>query len=265
MLVPFGSFTPTAEARSLLTQKIGNVETQYPLLTYGSRQNGQRIAILLGSGIWRWRLYDYLINGDHTRIDGLITQSCQYLSVTDDKRQFRVRLGKKVFDETESVRFSAELYNENYELVNDPDIELKIEDSEGKEFEYRFSKTGKSYRLDAGYFPAGHYRYRARLVYNGHEMDASGQFIVRKVNLESLSTRARHDLLYRLSEETGGRTYSPEETEQLIAELMENEELKPVLRDSFKSTLLLDMKWIFFLILALLGAEWFLRKYFGSY
>ncbi len=265
MIVPFGSFTPAADARSLLTQKIGSVETQYPLLMYGSQQDGQRIGIMLGTGIWRWRLYDYLIHGDHTRVDALITQSCQYLSVTDDKRQFRVKLGKKVFDETESIRFAAELYNENYELVNDPDIELKIEDSAGKEFEYRFSKTGKSYRLDAGYFPAGNYRYRARLVYNGHEMEASGRFIVRKVNLESLSTRARHDLLYRLSEETGGRTYSPEETEKLIAELMENKELKPVLRDTFKSTLLLDMKWIFFLILSLLAFEWFLRKYFGSY
>ena len=265
MIVPFGSFTPGPEARSLLTQKIGNVETKYPLLIYGSREDGQRIGILLGTGLWRWRLYDYLIHGDHRNVDALITQSCQYLSVTDDKRQFRVKLSKKVFDETETVRFSAELYNENYELVNDPDIELKIEDNEGKEFEFRFSKTGKSYRLDAGYFAAGHYRYRARLVYNGREMEANGQFIVRKVNLESLSTRARHDLLYRLSEETGGRTFTPDESDQLIAELMKNEELKPVLRDSFKSTLLLDMKWIFFLILSFLALEWFLRKYFGSY
>jgi len=265
MIVPFGSFTPGPQARSLLTQKIGNVETQYPMLVYGSQENGQRISILLGTGIWRWRLYDYLLHTDHKIVDALITQSCQYLSVMDDKRQFRVKLSKKVFDETEPVRFTAELYNENYELVNNPDIELKIEDSEGKEFEFRFSKTDKSYRLDAGYFPAGRYRYRARLVYDGQEMEASGQFIVRKVNLESLSTRARYDLLYRLSEESGGKVFAPNQSDQLIAELMKNENLKPILRDSFKSTLLLDMKWIFFLILSFLTLEWFLRKYFGSY
>ncbi len=264
LLAPFGNYGLKTAAHPLLFQKIGNVTTAYPLLLYGN-DNQSRTALLLGTGIWRWRLYDYLMNGNHLLSDELITQSAQFLSVAEDKRQFRVKLAKKVFDETEPVLFSAELYNENYELINDPDVELVIIDSSGKEYPYRFNKSGKAYQLNAGYFPSGKYQYRASVAYNGKEFSANGRFIVQKVDLELLSTRARHDILFQISRESGGKLFAPDRINDLIDEVNGSETLKPILRDTFQTRSLMEFKWIFFLLIILLSMEWFLRKYFGSY
>jgi hypothetical protein len=40
---------------------------------------------------------------------------------------------------------------------------------------------------------------------------------------------------------------------------------KPVLYDTVKTQSLIHLKWIFFLLLLLLTAEWFMRRYFGAY
>ena len=46
--------------------------------------------------------------------------------------------------------------------------------------------------------------------------------------------------------------------------LQETDQIKPVLHESETTTAFINLKWPFFLILLLLGAEWFIRKYFGG-
>lgn len=262
--VPFGNFELGPGASALLTQKIGSVNTGFPLLVY-SQSQGSREAVLLGEGLWRWRLYDYLENGTHENIDQLITQTTQFLSVTDDKRQFKVDMPKNVFDENEQIVLNAELYNENYELTNKPDVELTLQNEEGREFNFQFSKQGRSYRLNAGYFPAGNYTYEAKVVFNAKEYTDRGRFSIKAINLESLVTTANHRLLNQLSQGTGGRLFYPGQVDQLKSEITNNTAIKPVLRDSFQTTSIISLKWLFAVVLFLLAMEWFIRKYNGAY
>ena len=56
---PFGEFTAGPGATPLLRQRIGRVATEYPLITVGESR-GVRTGVVSGTGLWQWRLFDFL-------------------------------------------------------------------------------------------------------------------------------------------------------------------------------------------------------------
>ncbi|MDO8969158.1 MAG: hypothetical protein Q7U74_00630, partial [Saprospiraceae bacterium] len=102
MTSAFGNFGATPQAQVLLRKRIGKIDTDQPLLAVGET-NGIKTGILLGEGLWRWRLFDYLQHQNHEIFDELVGKTVQYLSIKEDKRKFRVTLDKNIFNENESV------------------------------------------------------------------------------------------------------------------------------------------------------------------
>lgn len=264
VLCPFGSFSTTPQAQVILRKRIGKVDTEQPLLATGET-NGIRTGIFLGEGLWKWRLFDYLQHQNHEIFDELMGKTIQYLSLKEDKRKFRVSLDKNIFNENESVSFTAELYNDSYELVNDPDVSVTIRNSEGKEFTYTFNKLGKGYALDAGIFPPGNYTYRASTSFNGQALAFDGKFSVRALQLELFETTANHTALRQLSHRFGGTINYPEYMTSIAQDISQKGSVKPVLYQSTKTNPLINLRWLFALLAGLLALEWFLRRYFGSY
>eukprot|EP00903_Cladosiphon_okamuranus_P000060 g60.t1 len=264
VIAPFGDYSAGANASVLLYQRIGRVDTEYPLITLGEEE-GRRLAVMTGTGLWKWRIFDYLDRKNHDRFDELVSQIVQYLSVKNDKRRFRVSLAKNIFDENEQIIFDAELYNDNYELINEPSAQLVITDEDGREFNYTFNPTGRAYRLNAGILPVGNYRFRANVNTGTENLSYSGQFSVQAVQLERYETTADHGLLRLLSERFGGQLLDRAAFANLPQLLEERGTVKPVLYETATTRSLINLKGIFFLILGLLTLEWFLRRYFGEY
>ncbi|MDX1665762.1 MAG: hypothetical protein R3350_00955 [Saprospiraceae bacterium] len=263
LLAPFGDFS-VGDGSVLLYQRIGKVDTQYPLLVLGDKED-YKVGILLAEGIWKWRLFDYLQHKNHELVDGLFSKIIQYLSIVEDRRRFRVDLDKNIFNENENILFDAELYNESYELVNDPDVSLTIRNEEGNEFNFTFDKRGQAYRLNAGKLPVGNYAFSASVMLNGEALTYDGQFSVRPIQLEVYETTADHRLLRLLSEKYGGQLVYPDELEQLPELLAGRESMKAVVYETVSTRSVINIKWVFFLLLVLLTTEWFLRRYFGGY
>jgi hypothetical protein len=261
---PFGEYRVGGDAQPLLFQRIGRIDTRYPLLVLG-QDNDIKTGVFCAEGIWRWRLFDFLQHNNHELFNELVGKTVQYLSLKEDKRRFRVNLSKNIFDENEPAIFDAELYNQSYELINEPDVSMTIVDGEGKEYPFVFTKTGNAYTLDAGILPVGNYRFRAMTISGGQELSYSGQFSVRPIQLEQYETTADHGLLRLLSERFGGAVVYPSEMDRLPAMLAERSALKPVVYQTAQTRSVINLKWIFFLLLFLLSGEWFLRRYFGSY
>ena len=203
LLAPFGEFIESGNSQILLYQRIGKIDTKYPLLLFGE-QDELKTGVLCAEGIWKWRLFDYLQNQNHELFNELMGKSIQFLTLKEDKRKFRVSVSKNIFNENESIIFDAELYNQSYELINEPDASLVITNSEGKDFSFTFNKIGKAYTLDAGYFPVGNYKFRANVFSDGEQLSYSGQFSVQPIQLEVFETTADHGLLRLLSEKYGG-------------------------------------------------------------
>ena len=261
---PFGDYSIASNAQVLFYQRIGKIDTKYPLFVVGEDEN-TRVGVLCAEGIWKWRLFDYLQNQNQTIFNEIIGKSVQYLGIKEDKRKFRVNLNKAIFDETESIIFNAELYNDNYELINEPDVRLTIKDSAGKEYNFTFDKSAKAYRLNAGVFPEGNYSYSANVVSNQKELEFSGEFSIEAIQLEIYETTADHRLLKLLSSKYGGELIYPDEINNLKNQFQDNDYLKTILYSTVQTQPIINLKWIFIVLMILICLEWFLRRYFGSY
>ncbi|MEM9820274.1 MAG: hypothetical protein AAF985_04355, partial [Bacteroidota bacterium] len=264
LLAPFGEFDDNANTQVLLYQRIGKVDTQYPLLLFGE-ENNIKTGVLTAEGIWKWRLFDYLQHQNHNVFDELLSKSIQYLSLKEDKRRFRVSMSKNIFNENESIYFDAELYNDSYQLINEPEANMTITNSKGKDFNFTFNKTGKSYALDAGFFPVDNYTFRASVMSSGQQLTYSGQFSIRPVQLEVYETTADHALLRLLSEKYGGQIVYPGQLTSIADMIKSKETVKPTIYQTSKTRSVINLKWIFFILMVLLTLEWFLRRFYGSY
>jgi hypothetical protein len=264
MTSAFGNFGATPQAQVLLRKRIGKVDTDQPLLAVGET-DGIKTGLLLGEGLWRWRLFDYLQHQNHEIFDELVGKTVQYLSLKEDKRKFRVTLDKNIFNENEAVTFGAELYNDNYELINDPDVALSVRNRDGKEFTYTFNKLGKGYSLNAGILPVGNYTYKSTVNFNGQSLAYEGRFSVQPIEIELFETTANHAVLRQLSTKFGGETLFPAQLATIAEKIKTNETVKPVIYQTAQTNPLINLKWIFALLALLLAGEWFLRRYFGAY
>jgi hypothetical protein len=260
----FGEFTDSGNGQVLLYQRIRKIETQFPLLMLGN-ENGTKSGVLTAEGIWKWRLFDYLQNQSHEQFDVFFTKVIQYLSVKEDKRKFRVSASANILDENEPVFFDAELYNNSYELINEPDVRMEITDDQGNTYDYTFDKTDRAYRLNAATLPVGNYRFEASVTHNGEQLTYDGQFSVQPIQLELYETTADHGVLRLLSNRTGGRLVYPDQLEVLADSIRAEENIKPVIYQASRTRSAINLRWLFLPILLLLAVEWGLRRYFGSY
>jgi hypothetical protein len=261
--VPFGQYDLGRSATPLLTQRIGAVRTTYPLIALVN-QGERRMATIIGEGIWRWRIADQQQNGSHEQVDRLIHKLVQFLALKVDKKRFRVEHAS-AFNESDAVLFAAELYNPSYELVNTPDVDIVLQDEAGTEYPYAFSRTGNAYRLDAGRLPAGRYSWQARTELDGERFTASGEVLVRPVVAELLSTSADHGLLADLAARTDGIAVTPDGLEEVERAIREQQDIAARSYSHASFSDLIDLRWIFFVILALLSLEWVLRRRNGAY
>jgi hypothetical protein len=259
LLAPYGNYSSPAGGTPLLKQKIGAVPTPYPLLTFGD-EAGRREAVMTAEGLWRWQLSEYETYGTHQALEDLFTQSVQYLTANGAQQRFRVYPSKTVFDEGENILMNAELYNDALELVNTPDVRTDIKSTEGKSYSFLFSRNGQSYQLDAGTLPAGEYAYTAGVKLGDKSLSAHGQFTIKELNQEARQSTANHQLLYAMAKQSGGEMLQPSQISRLADLIRKNETIKTVEYEDRHYTDLIDLKWVFVLILTLISAEWFIRK-----
>ncbi len=259
----FADFESEPSARVLFSQRIGVVETDQPLWVF-SEIDGHKTSLTCGEGLWRWRLIDHSENKDHQLFDELISRTIQFLATKEDRRQFRV-YSKNRFDEDQRIILEAELYNQSFELINDPEVTVTCTDQGGNAYEFVFSRTQTAYYLDAGKLPVGQYSYVARVRFDGKESRSSGEFLVAPIQVESVRTTADHQLLYRLSNSSGGTLYYPSQVASIADDIKAQEDIVPVIYSSEHVRELIESRWLFFLFLGLLAIEWFVRKFKGSY
>ena len=206
----------------------------------------------------------WLITGDHQAFNEIINKSIQFLAVNDDKRQFRVSSHQR-FPENTPVIIDAELYNESFEPFNEPDVNMEIKDEDGNTYEYIFSRTGEAYTLNAGGLDVGIYTYKAVTRIEETVFTDNGGFVITPVVTEKISLRAAHDLLAELSDMKDGRMLNVAQMDSIPGLLDQRGDVKPLIHAEKKYIEFIDIWWVLVIILALLGLEWFIRKWSGSY
>ena len=262
-LTPFGTYKSSGSAYIFMKQKIGMINTSDPLILFNATDEA-KTGVIAGEGIWRWRIADYAGNDSHEAFNEIISKIVQYLAVKVNKNHFRVN-SKNNFFENQTVEFDAELYNDIFELINEPEVSLTITNNENKRFPFVFTKTSTAYKLTAGIFPVGEYKYEAKVKSGDKLLTQSGEFSVSALQAEALVTEADHQLLYSLTKKQDGEMVYPEGLRNLYSLIKAREDVKPVVYTQQRLNEMINLKWVFFIILVLLSVEWFLRKRSGAY
>ncbi len=258
----FGNYVTNNGSQILISQKIGAVETNDPILLFQD-ENNYKQGLLLGDGIWKWRMKNYQDKENFNAFNELINKSIQYLTIKNDKSFFRV-FAPKILNENEPLEFSAEVYNKAYELITDPEVFLTLKNSSGKSFSYTFSKSENAYKLQTGLHEPGEYSYEAKVKVGNELFVKKGVVVVKEMVAEKSNTTANHRLLYEISKISSGEMLYPEQTEKLIKLIKDNEYIKPMNYQENTTTELIDLKWLFFIIILLFAAEWLIRKISGT-
>ena len=260
---PFGTYKAAVSSNLFMTQRISGVETKYPLFLFND-VNGAKTGVISGTGLWSWKVYDYVNNQNHDAFNEIVNKTALFLVAKNDKSPFRVH-HNAVFAENAPVEFSAELYNESHELVNTPDVKLTIKGSGDTTYDAQFSKQNNAYYLNMGELPVGTYTWTAKTQLGNKSYEKSGTFSVQEIFVETANLVADFDLLKSIAQTSGGKFFARNEMEKVVKEIKDNENIKPIASYNKKYSMLLNSPWYFVAIVLLLGIEWFLRKWHGGY
>ncbi len=260
---PFANYDILPRSEVMLFQKVGRINTNKPLMLI-QKSNEWSSAIFIGDGIWNWRLQEYAKNQTHKAFDEMISKIVQYLSTKEDKRKFRVYPVKNELLNSEPVIFETEVYNDIFEQTYGHKIDLIISDDQNntKSYSYVTSDKNSSYKISG--MENGIFKYTARTIIKGKTETVSGTFTVNDLQIETTKLTADHNLLRNVASLNNGEFYEKDQLDQLEEDL-QKQELVIKIYTSEKFLSIINMKWGFFILLALVSAEWFIRKYHGSY
>ena len=261
--VPYGENNLAPNATVLIYQKVGNIATNKPLL-YLVESGETKSAYLMADGIWQWRLQEFASKESTKAFDDVFLKLVQYLSTKEDKRKFRVYTTKEEFFDNETVSFEAEVYNDSYERIFGNDVSIKVTDENGATEEYSFIPSSANSKLEISGLTQGVYKYEATTKRNDQPERVLGQFTVKNLLLELLDRRANFSLLRQLAENAEGQFYTMQRLNEISSDLKELNS-KGIMQSNEEFLAIINLKWLFFLILILLSIEWFTRKYSGAY
>lgn len=260
---PFGTYKAAVSANLFMKQRISGVETNYPLFLFND-VNGAKTGVISGTGLWSWKVYDYVNTQNHDAFNEIVNKTALFLVAKNDRSPFRVR-HNAVFAENAPVEFSAELYNESGELLNTPDVKLTVKGSGDTTYDAQFSKQNNAYYLNMGELPVGTYTWTAKTQLGNKSYEKSGSFSVQEIFVETANLVANHDLLRSIAQTSNGKYFDRSEMEKVVKEIKANDNIKPVASYQKKYSMLLNSPWYLAAIVLLLGIEWFLRKWHGGY
>lgn len=259
--LPHLEFSLSSNHDMLLQMSINDILTQAPLLSFTTDSEGRKSAYLLGTGIWRWKLYNYYKEKNHDNFEELLTKSVKYL-LTEKDKELIINYKENYFN-NESIIFTADLRNPSQELINEPDLGIRIVNRHTKDiYEYNFLKKNKSYYLDVNNLPEGIYNFSVQAEYGGKTYQENGNFSVISIGAEAQDLVADARRMRLLAALTEGKNFGIKDINLVAAELENDERITSIMREETNYKDLINMKSIFFVILSLISIEWILRKIF---
>ncbi len=263
VLSPFGDYKPTSGSEIILYQRVGSLVTPKPLLIANTTTT-RKSAIFAGEGLWQWRLEEFALTDKQEIVDEIIMKTLQLISVKDDKRKLRVYPIAPEFSVDEKIIFENEAYNDIYERIFNQEIKLDITDEKGKVRNYTYTINKDNSRFEITGLTEGVYRYKAATQVLGKSEMVDGQFIVRNTDLENLNSTADFNMLRTLASQNNGQFFVANQLEKLKDFLSSNKAPDKV-SSIEEMNEFINLKWVFFVLLALASIEWSVRKYLGSY
>jgi uncharacterized membrane protein len=248
--------TPKPGATVLAEMKAGGRDM--PLLVTQNFGRG-RTALMATSGTWRWQMS--LPLGDTSHM--MFWQQILRWLVADTPSQVVASVPSQMLFDDGNVKLSADVRDKDYLPAPDATVEAHILGPGGVSATVEMTPVPDAPGTFQDEWTAekpGSYLTEVTAQRGGQEIGRDVLTFQRMDGVaENFHTEQNRDLLEKLASQTGGRYWKPQELSKLPGEIAYSEagitvrETKP----------LWDMPAIFLLILALLFAEWLLRRKWG--
>jgi len=261
--VPYADYAMAGSSEVLMFQRLGSVTTNKPLMIVYD-DGSKKSATLMGQGIWKWKLQEAAINENSESFDDFIMKTIQFLSVKNDKEQFRFIPRSSIFQDASPVLFDAEVYNDIYERIYGSEIAIKISNNKGESQDYAFAVSELNSTFQAPNLSPGIYQYEATVQVGSKNFGQKGQFLIENTNTEYIELTANHRLLKNLSSKTNGEYVHFSEVSDLV-NMIKERDFKPLIKSEEELQRLISTWWWYLLIFSLFSVEWVLRRYWGGY
>lgn len=257
----FGKVTIENTTETLLLQRINGVETDQPLLATFSNSE-QKVGLLFGEGIWKWRAATFLNTNSFSDFDDFVGNIIQYLASTKKRNRLEVN-SESLYNANETIFINAFYVDKNYQFDNRANLEITLINLETKEQKkLPFSLANNSYQLEISNLPSGEYVYE--VVVAGQNIKRKGSFTITDYEVEAQFTNANTQKLEQLATKSNTSLFYKNQVDNLINELINNKSYYTIQKQITKEKELIEWQWILFAIVSFLTAEWCIRKYFGQ-
>lgn len=260
---------PKPESEVLATIKVNNVDFQEPFLIVKDFQNRKSVAIL-GYGLYRWRLLGLSTreiigkNNEATDIgSNLLSNVLNWLMVSDELSRVKIKTNKTKYFSNEKIGIVAQIFDASYSPIENALVKVKI--SKGNQsFENVVPYVGGGiYSLQVGPYSEGDYTFVGEVFVGSNKIgESKGRFVVEKSNLEFTDFRTRTELLRYIAQQTGGKYFQWNETQEL-KNTLNKLDLKTKVVTKKEEINIWNNLILLALAISLLGIEWFLRRQKG--
>lgn len=256
----YGNITPNANVSVLLTSRIRTVDTNAPLLAFSDSQ-GLRSAYLLGENIWKWRAHSYVEKKSFDDFDIFMDKIVQYLASNDAKKSLIVN-HERFYNSGDALEITAQYFNKNYELDEKARLSITVTNSKTKQVKrYDMLRASNAFKVNLDGLPAGNYSFTVKEL-NSNSSYSAG-FEILDFDIEKQFVNPDLARLRQLASQTKGAVFVPNQVDNLIKTLLDNNDYKAIQKEIVNKTPIIDWIWLLVLVAALLATEWFVRKYNG--
>ncbi len=264
------SFTPVPGSSVLAKAKYQNVETNEPLIV-ANRVGAKKSIALLFYGIWRWKLLTATNKEFEGFFEKFINNIVNWLIAPSEEEFIKFKVDKNFYTEDEEVKFTAQVYSENYRPIEDAEIKVEIlnltSDKVSGELpvgEFNLEHIGSGIYSGGIALTKGDYKYIASISKAGKTLKVfTGRFTVGESEIEFSITNMNSKLLREIAQKTNGLFLLPNEVDSLAEIINSTDEFKAIIVESKREYILWSRYETLFVVIFILSVEWFLRKRFG--
>ena len=240
-----------------------NQRASDPLVVVRSAPRGKSMVIL-GYGIWRWKMMGSSVAGGTHALDNLLSNAVRWLTAREDTRRVRVEPVRESFPSGEPVEFRAQVYDESLQPMGGARVQVTLTGQKQPVETVLEEKEAGTYEGAFRGLLEGTYRYTATVRVGGRAVGSDGgSFVVEESAVEFQRTTMDQQLLRQVAQRSGGKYYDAEDLEQLPGDLRALPDFKPVTATRSSELRLANAGWVLVLVVLLFSLEWFVRKRSG--
>jgi uncharacterized membrane protein len=243
----------------VLAEAIPTSKGRFPLLATQAYGRGH-VAMLATGGTWRWRMWQESTDTSHATF----WQQLMRWLVSDTPSAVAGSTPRQVLSDDTRVELRGEVRDKLYSPVSDAMVEARVSGPGGLSATIPLPLEALSQGVYTAEWTAekpGSYLVDLVATRGGQELGRDTIHFRREDGVaENFAVEQNRELLTKLSAETGGSYYRPANASKLLDEITFSEAGMTV-KENFD---LWNMPIVFLLLMALMAAEWLLRRRWGA-